>query len=155
MLRSCCSAPTGGCSIVRSRLRAATARHTSGLNGFGPRCLTSLARCRLRSCLWRPETICALLNTGETAAKWVNKRMPPLLRFGVSAAGSDPAAPTGHYVGPLLLVIVFFASALIFVCGPNSVAEWLPRALIVPVGLGGGVAVVNRPSAARRTARGS
>jgi hypothetical protein len=86
---------------------------------------------------WRPKAICALLDTGEAAAKWISDRLPEQLRFGVSAAGSDPDTSSDHYVGPLLLFVVFMASAIIFFFGPNVAAGWLPRALIVPVVLGG------------------
>ena len=85
----------------------------------------------------RPKNICALLNKAEAAAKWFNDRMPRGLKFGVKAAGPDPATLSEHYVGPLLLFILFMASAIIFFTGPNQAAVWLPRALVVPVVFGG------------------
>lgn len=103
--------------------------------------------------LWRPKAICALLNKGEAAPKGLDERMPARLKFGVSAAGADPPRPTEHHVGPLLLMIVFLASAAIFICGPNQVAEWLPRALIVPVVLGGWLPLLTCLSALGRRLR--
>ena len=78
-----------------------------------------------------------LSGLGEAAAGWFEARLPARFRFGVRAAGADPATMSEHYVGPLLLIVVFLASAIIFFFGPNVAGEWLPRALIVPVVLGG------------------
>jgi hypothetical protein len=53
-----------------------------------------------------------------------------LQRFGLGGDGR-PA------LGPLLLVVVFLLSGAVIVFGADHTAEWLPRALIVPVILGG------------------
>jgi hypothetical protein len=49
-----------------------------------------------------------------------------------------PGIPTAQpSLGPLLLFFVFLLSAGIIVLGADHIADWLPRALIVPVILGG------------------
>jgi hypothetical protein len=89
----------------------------------------------------RPKAVCGLLDKAEAAVKRLNdkmpKWMPKWLTFGILAAGPNPAVRTRHYLGPVVLFAVFAASAIIFVFGPNAVADWLPRALIIPVVLGG------------------
>ena len=102
---------------------------------------------------WRPKAIGALLGAGEAAAKWISDRLPERLRFGVSAAWSAPDKSRDHYVGPLLLLVVFMASAIIFFFGPNVAAGWLPRALIVPVVLGGWLPLLTWLSAHGRRLR--
>lgn len=101
----------------------------------------------------RPKAICGLLDKAEAAAKRLNDRMPKWLTFGVRAAGPNPAVRTGHYVGPLVLFIVFAATAIIFLFGPNVVADWLPRALIIPVVLGGWLPLLTWLSAHGRRLR--
>ena len=73
--------------------------------------------------------------------------------FGVNAAGSAPDTSGDHYAGPLLLFVVFMASAIIFFFGPNFAAGWLPRALIVPVVLGGWLPLLTWLSAHGRRLR--
>jgi hypothetical protein len=85
----------------------------------------------------RLQWISSLLAVGDAMAGWIDARLPACFRFGASAAGSDPAVRSMHFIGPLLLIVAFLASAGIFIFGPNVVAEWLPRALIVAIVLGG------------------
>jgi len=102
----------------------------------------------------RPKAICGLLDKAEAAAKRLNDRMPKWLTFGIPAAGPNPAVRTRHYVGPLVLFVVFAASAFtFFILGPNVAADWLPRALIIPVVLGGWLPLLTWLSAHGRRLR--
>jgi hypothetical protein len=68
-----------------------------------------------------------LVQRAEARASVVNRLLQP---FGLGGDGR-PA------LGPLLLIVVFLLSAAVIVFGADHTAEWLPRALIVPVILGG------------------
>jgi hypothetical protein len=102
-------------------------------------------------CLWPPRFVGALLRHGDAAAQRIGSRLWP--SFGVDAVGRDLANPSRHYLGPSLLVIAFVASAVIFFFGPNRTASWLPRALVIPVLLGGWLPLLTWLSALGRRIR--
>jgi hypothetical protein len=87
--------------------------------------------------VWCRELVAGLLGRSEAAAEWVDGFLPSRLSFRVEATGADLTTPSAHYFGPFLLVVTFLVSAIIFLFGPNTTAAWLPRALIIPVVLGG------------------
>jgi hypothetical protein len=79
----------------------------------------------------------ALVRRAEAFARRVNLR---LQRFRLSPAHLAEKAglqSPDRNLGPLLLVVVFLISAAILLLGADRVAEWLPRALVVPIILGG------------------
>jgi hypothetical protein len=78
-----------------------------------------------------------LVRRAEAKVSIVNRLLQPL---GLAGDGRRHAtgAPTNEpALGPLLLLIVFVLSALVIIFGADQMAEWLPRALAVPVILGG------------------
>jgi hypothetical protein len=89
------------------------------------------------SSIRRLQWISSLLAVGDAMAGRIDARLPARLRFGQDAAGPDPEVTSKHYIGPFLLIVAFLASVITFIFGPNVVADWLPRALIVAVVLGG------------------
>lgn len=78
-----------------------------------------------------------LVQRAEAKVSFVN-RVLRLLGLGGDGRQAAPGSPRIQpALGPLLLFIVFLISAAVIVFGADHTARWLPRALIVPVILGG------------------
>ncbi|HET9715046.1 MAG TPA: hypothetical protein VFP60_02575 [Pseudolabrys sp.] len=60
-----------------------------------------------------------------------------LQRIGLGGSSSPGERDIRPGLGPLLLILVFLISAGVIVLGADHVAQWLPRALVVPIILGG------------------
>jgi hypothetical protein len=78
-----------------------------------------------------------LIQRTEAKLSIVNRLLQPLGLGGTGRRKAKGASSTGPALGPLLLIIVFVVSALIIFVGAARAAAWLPRALIVPIILGG------------------
>ena len=78
-----------------------------------------------------------LIQRTEAKLSIVNRLLQPLGLGGTGRRKAKGASSTGPALGPLLLIIVFAVSALIIFVGAARAAAWLPRALIVPIILGG------------------
>src|SRR6187551_576816 len=78
-----------------------------------------------------------LIQRTEAKLSIVNRLLQPLGLGGTGRRKAKGASSTGPALGPLLLIIVFVLSALIIFVGAGRAAAWLPRALIVPIILGG------------------
>ena len=74
------------------------------------------------------------IQRAEAKAGFVNRL---LQQIGLGGNGTPDGRKIQPGLGPLLLVIVFLVSAAVIVFGADQAADWLPRALIVPVILGG------------------
>jgi hypothetical protein len=77
------------------------------------------------------------IQRAEAKVSIVNDLLQPLGLGGDGRRTAGGAFKNQPALGPLLLFIVFLLSAGIIVFGADQTAEWLPRALIVPVILGG------------------
>ena len=78
-----------------------------------------------------------LIQRTESKLSIVNRLLQPLGLGGTGRRNAEGASSMGPALGPLLLIIVFVLSAIVIFIGAARAAAWLPRALIVPIILGG------------------
>jgi hypothetical protein len=78
-----------------------------------------------------------LIQRAESKLSIVNRLLQPLGLGGTGRRNAKGASSTGPALGPLLLIIVLVLSAIVIFIGAARAAAWLPRALIVPIILGG------------------
>ncbi|HEY7228971.1 MAG TPA: hypothetical protein VH558_01230 [Pseudolabrys sp.] len=78
-----------------------------------------------------------LVRRAEAKAGIVNRLLQPLGLGGNGRQNAHDARRIQPALGPLLLIIVFLLAAAVIFAGADHAAAWLPRALIVPVILGG------------------
>lgn len=103
--------------------------------------ITALFAVTAFCCVRRPPIFRRIFRRLESSAQSIDRLFSRIPRFGrsfqVDVVGSDLTSIKPQYLGPLLLLGTALASAGIFLLGPATVAEWFPRALIIPVLLGG------------------
>ena len=78
-----------------------------------------------------------VVQRAEAKVSIVNELLQPLGLGGDGRRTAGGASRNQPALGPLLLFIVFLLSAAVIIFGADQMAEWLPRALTVPVILGG------------------
>lgn len=78
-----------------------------------------------------------VIQRAEAKVSIVNRLLQPLGLAGDGRRSAGGPLKKQPALGPLLLFVVFLLSVAVIIFGADRLAEWLPRALAVPVILGG------------------